>query len=50
MFHLPCGEKSITLHDMAYQSGLAIDGDPVSGCIGGWEQFYQERSIDDLCQ
>ncbi|QHN99643.1 uncharacterized protein DS421_13g399640 [Arachis hypogaea] len=34
-FHLPCGEMTITLQDVTYQLGLRIDGDPVSGCIGG---------------
>ncbi|RYR75058.1 hypothetical protein Ahy_A02g009759 isoform A [Arachis hypogaea] len=32
-FHLPCGEMTITLQDVAYQLELRIDGDPVSGCI-----------------
>ncbi|QHN81380.1 uncharacterized protein DS421_20g686380 [Arachis hypogaea] len=32
-FYLPCGEMTITLQDVAYQLGLTIDGDPVSGCI-----------------
>ncbi|QHN84967.1 uncharacterized protein DS421_16g533300 [Arachis hypogaea] len=32
-FHLPCGEMTITLQNVAYQLGLRIDGDPVSGCI-----------------
>ncbi|QHN99081.1 uncharacterized protein DS421_13g394800 [Arachis hypogaea] len=32
-FHLPCGEMTITLQDVAYQLGFRIDGDPVSGCI-----------------
>ncbi|KAL4390091.1 hypothetical protein AHAS_Ahas03G0110400 [Arachis hypogaea] len=36
-FHLPCGEMIIIVQNMAYQLGLRIDGDPVSGCIGRWE-------------
>ncbi|RYR33101.1 hypothetical protein Ahy_A10g047673 isoform A [Arachis hypogaea] len=36
-FHLPCREMTITLQDVAYQLGLNIDSDPISGCIGWWE-------------
>ncbi|XP_015944395.1 protein MAIN-LIKE 1-like [Arachis duranensis] len=32
-FHLACGKMTITLHDVAYQLRLRIDGDPMSGCI-----------------
>ncbi|XP_016185808.1 protein MAIN-LIKE 1-like [Arachis ipaensis] len=39
-----------TLQDVAYQVGLRIDGDPVSGCIGRWEKHHDGRSIEDLCQ
>ncbi|QHO19535.1 uncharacterized protein DS421_11g329840 [Arachis hypogaea] len=49
-FHLLCGEMTITLQDLAYQLGLRIDGDPVSGCIGGWEQHHQGRTIEELCE
>ncbi|QHO57019.1 Serine/threonine protein phosphatase 7 long form isogeny [Arachis hypogaea] len=49
-FHLPCGEMTITLQDVAYQLGLRIDGDPVSGCIGGWEQHHQVWTIEELCE
>ncbi|XLR49595.1 hypothetical protein S83_000267 [Arachis hypogaea] len=41
---------SITLQDVAYQLGLRISGDPVSGCMAGWELFYEGRSIVDICQ
>ncbi|XP_015973564.1 protein MAIN-LIKE 1-like [Arachis duranensis] len=41
---------AITLQDVAYQLGLRIDGDPVSGCIGGWEQYYQRRTIEEFCE
>ncbi|XP_020982332.1 protein MAIN-LIKE 2-like [Arachis duranensis] len=39
---------TITLQDVAYQLGLKIDDDPVSGCIGGWEQHYQGWTIKEL--
>ncbi|KAL4299950.1 hypothetical protein AHAS_Ahas17G0152100 [Arachis hypogaea] len=47
-FHLPCGDMTITLQDVAYQLGLRIDGDPMSGCIGGWEKHHQGRTIEEL--
>ncbi|RYR47066.1 hypothetical protein Ahy_A07g032980 [Arachis hypogaea] len=40
---------TITLHDVEYQLGLNIDGDPVSSYIGECEQFCDGRSIKDLC-
>ncbi|QHN84573.1 uncharacterized protein DS421_16g529800 [Arachis hypogaea] len=49
-FHLACGELTITLQDMAYQLGLRIDGDPVSGCMGSWKQHHQGQTIEDFCQ
>ncbi|KAL4337283.1 hypothetical protein AHAS_Ahas12G0094700 [Arachis hypogaea] len=49
-FHLPCREMTITLQDVAYHLGLKIDGDPMSGCIGGWEQHHQGRTIEELCE
>ncbi|XP_057730075.1 protein MAIN-LIKE 1-like [Arachis stenosperma] len=47
MFHLPCGEMTIILHDVAYKLGLKIDGDPFSGCIGGdlEEDTTEERLL-----
>ncbi|XP_012483065.2 serine/threonine-protein phosphatase 7 long form homolog [Gossypium raimondii] len=30
-FHLPCGECTVTLEDVALQLGLSIDGSPVTG-------------------
>ncbi|MED6211232.1 hypothetical protein PIB30_071773 [Stylosanthes scabra] len=41
---------SITLQDVAYQLGLRIDGDPVSGCISGWELHYDGRGIETMCR
>ncbi|QHO33912.1 uncharacterized protein DS421_9g262460 [Arachis hypogaea] len=49
-FRLPCGEMTITLQDVAYQLELKIDSDPVSGCIGRWEQHHQGRTIEELCE
>ncbi|QHO21726.1 uncharacterized protein DS421_11g349210 [Arachis hypogaea] len=49
-FHLPCGEMTIILQDVAYQLRLRIDGDPVSGCISGWEQHHQGQTIEELCE
>jgi hypothetical protein len=38
MFHLPCGETTVTLQDVAMILGLPIDGAPVSGTVSlaGW--------------
>ncbi|RYR15655.1 hypothetical protein Ahy_B04g072552 isoform B [Arachis hypogaea] len=41
---------TITLQDVAYQLGLRIDGDPMSGCIGGWEQHHQGHTNKELCE
>ncbi|XP_015972335.1 serine/threonine-protein phosphatase 7 long form homolog [Arachis duranensis] len=32
-FHMPFGESTITLQDVAYQLGLPVDGQAVSGCM-----------------
>ncbi|MED6219077.1 hypothetical protein PIB30_032546 [Stylosanthes scabra] len=40
----------ITLQDVCYQLGLSIDGDPVSGCMTGWEIYYGGRSIEVICR
>ncbi|KAL4299524.1 hypothetical protein AHAS_Ahas17G0109500 [Arachis hypogaea] len=35
---------TITLHDVAYQLGLMIDGDPlVAALVGGWCGFSNHR-------
>ncbi|RYR14834.1 hypothetical protein Ahy_B04g071538 [Arachis hypogaea] len=39
-FHLPCGEMTITLQDVAYQLGLRIDGDP----------HHLGRTIKEFCE
>ncbi|MED6196920.1 hypothetical protein PIB30_051836 [Stylosanthes scabra] len=49
-FHLLCGEMAITLKDVAYQLGFATEGEPVSGCMTGWETFYEGQTMEDLCQ
>ncbi|RYR34065.1 hypothetical protein Ahy_A10g048784 isoform A [Arachis hypogaea] len=40
-FHMPFGECSITLQDVAYQLGLPIDGEPVSGCLTEFENLME---------
>ncbi|QHO25717.1 protein MAIN-LIKE 1-like [Arachis hypogaea] len=49
-FQLSCRKMTITLQDVAYQLELKIDSDPVSGCICGWEQQHQGRTIEELHQ
>src|SRR4051812_46170926 len=43
-FHLPCGEMTMTLQDMAMISGLPINGQAVTGrvSVGNW----RERTAD----
>ncbi|KAL4294532.1 hypothetical protein AHAS_Ahas18G0237500 [Arachis hypogaea] len=41
---------TITLQDMAYQLGVRINGDLVSGCISGWEQHHDGWSIENFYQ
>ncbi|MED6151893.1 hypothetical protein PIB30_086713 [Stylosanthes scabra] len=38
-FHMPRGECTIILHDLAYQLGLLVDGEPVSECLSEFQQF-----------
>ncbi|XP_072078733.1 serine/threonine-protein phosphatase 7 long form homolog [Arachis hypogaea] len=40
-FHMPFGECTITLQDVAYQLGLPIDGEPVSGCLTDFENLME---------
>ncbi|RYR50941.1 hypothetical protein Ahy_A06g025985 isoform A [Arachis hypogaea] len=40
-FHMPFGECTITLQDVAYQLGLLIDGAPVSGCLTEFENLME---------
>ena len=40
MFHLPYGECTITLEDVAYQLGLCVNGQAVSGCKGSWARYH----------
>nr|XP_029143761.1 uncharacterized protein LOC114924211 [Arachis hypogaea] len=40
-FHMPFGECTITLQDVAYQLGLPIDREPVSGCLTDFENLME---------
>ncbi|KAL4281018.1 hypothetical protein GQ457_03G026070 [Hibiscus cannabinus] len=41
-FHLPCGEATITLLDVAYQLGVPVDGNPLTGIAeGDWSAFAE---------
>ncbi|RYR50094.1 hypothetical protein Ahy_A07g036660 isoform A [Arachis hypogaea] len=40
-FHMPFGECTITLQDVAYQLGLPIDGAAVSGCLTEFENLME---------
>ncbi|RYQ96788.1 hypothetical protein Ahy_B08g092661 [Arachis hypogaea] len=39
-FHLPWGEVTITLQDVAYHLGLCTDGNPISGCTKDFQQIH----------
>jgi hypothetical protein len=43
-FHLPCGEATVTLQDVAMLLGLPIDGHPVWGPVdpAGWRDRVDE--------
>ncbi|RYR11942.1 hypothetical protein Ahy_B04g069445 [Arachis hypogaea] len=40
MFHLPWGEATITLQDVAYHLGLRAHGDPVGECFCDFYRWY----------
>ncbi|RYR53554.1 hypothetical protein Ahy_A06g028728 [Arachis hypogaea] len=39
-FHLPWGEVTITLQDVAYNLGLRAHGNPVGGCLRNFGKWY----------
>ncbi|RYR29067.1 hypothetical protein Ahy_B01g053359 isoform A [Arachis hypogaea] len=41
-FHMPFGECTIILQDVAYQLGLPVDGLPVSGCLTDFEKLMDD--------
>ena len=43
-FHLPCGEATITLEDVAYIYGLPIDGPPVTG-----KTLHSTKQTAEIC-
>ncbi|MED6113832.1 hypothetical protein PIB30_074543 [Stylosanthes scabra] len=50
-FHLLWGECTIALQDVAYRPGLRIDGDPVSGCVRDFQQWYRRGTwhiVEDI--
>ncbi|RYR73362.1 hypothetical protein Ahy_A02g007718 isoform A [Arachis hypogaea] len=40
-FHMPFGECTVTLQDVAFQLGLPVDGEAVSGCLGEFETYIE---------
>ncbi|RYQ82136.1 hypothetical protein Ahy_B10g100731 [Arachis hypogaea] len=40
-FYMPFRECTITLQDVAYQLGLQIDGQYISGCLTKFERYIQ---------
>ncbi|RYR40258.1 hypothetical protein Ahy_A09g045981 [Arachis hypogaea] len=46
-FHMPFGECSIMLQDMAYQLGLPVDGKAISGCLTDFEKVLLTDATED---
>ncbi|QHN98895.1 uncharacterized protein DS421_13g393310 [Arachis hypogaea] len=42
---MPFGECTITLQDVAYQLGLPIDGEAVSGCLTDFENLMENGRL-----
>ena len=44
MFHLPCGEMTMTMHDVKAIFGLWLGGHPVTGIVGNdqWRQLVAQ--------
>ncbi|XP_072087031.1 protein MAINTENANCE OF MERISTEMS-like [Arachis hypogaea] len=40
-FHMPFGECTVTLQDVAYQIGLPVDEFPVSSCLSDFKQLME---------
>ncbi|RYR59600.1 hypothetical protein Ahy_A05g025504 isoform H [Arachis hypogaea] len=38
---MPFGECTVTLQDVAFQLGLPVDGEAVSGCLGEFETYME---------
>ncbi|XP_072084345.1 protein MAIN-LIKE 1-like [Arachis hypogaea] len=47
MIHMPFEECTITLHDVAYQLGLPIDGKAISGCLTDFEKVLPADATED---
>ncbi|RYR73083.1 hypothetical protein Ahy_A02g007381 isoform C [Arachis hypogaea] len=45
-FHMPFGECTVTSEDVAYQLGLPIDGEPVSGCLSEFHERFRVLPAD----
>ncbi|MED6149614.1 hypothetical protein PIB30_064151 [Stylosanthes scabra] len=42
---MPWGECTVTLDDVAYQLGVPINGEPVSGCLWDFENMMPEGTV-----